>query len=126
MGGMSEHGGVNLESILTSLPDPWHPVTVAVINDYDVRVAKASGEFTWHAHSETDEFFLVLSGSLTIRMDSADVRLGVGDCFVVPKGMRHQPVAAEGTTILLFEPSDTVNTGDNPGPFTTTRTVVDG
>ena len=99
-------------------------MTVAAVNDYDVRVAKALGEFTRHSHPGTDEFFLVLEGSLTIKMDEADVQLGPGDTYVVPRGRFHQPHADAETTVLMFEPSETVNTGDMPSELTAKRRVV--
>ena len=94
---------------------------MATLNDYDVRVAKTLGEFTWHAHPETDEFFLVVSGSLTIRMETDEVTLGPGQLYVVPRGVRHQPVSSEGAHIVLIEPSATVNTGDTPSHLTAER-----
>jgi mannose-6-phosphate isomerase-like protein (cupin superfamily) len=120
---MAEHGSVshNLDAVLSSIGVPWAPVTVAVVNDYDVRVVKALGAFTPHSHPETDEFFLVLSGSLTIKMAEGDVRLGAGDTYVVPRGRVHQPHADIETTVLLFEPSATVNTGDSPSELTSKR-----
>jgi len=95
-----------------------------MMNDYDVRVVKTRGEFTWHSHPETDEFFMVLSGRLTIRMEDGAVELGPGEIFVVPKGQRHQPQSAEGAEVLLIEPSETVNTGDNPGEMTMPRRLA--
>ena len=115
---------VNIDAVLASLPGPWQPRTVAVVNDYDVRVAQAEGEFTRHSHPETDEFFLVLAGELVLRLDDGDVELSQGDVYVVPRGVPHQPVASPGTRILLFEPSSTVNTGDAPGELTQPRVVV--
>ena len=115
---------VDLAAALATFDEPWSPRTVAVLNDYDVRVVKTVGEFTRHSHPETDEFFLVLAGSLTIRMDEGDVTLGPGQLYVVPRGVAHQPVATEGAEILLIEPSATVNTGDNPGELTAARQVV--
>jgi mannose-6-phosphate isomerase-like protein (cupin superfamily) len=85
---------------------------VAVLNDYDIRVVKTRGEFTRHRHLETDEVFLVLSGSLTIRLDDDEVTLGPGQLHVVPRGVHHQPVSVEGAEVVLIEPSTTVNTGD--------------
>lgn len=114
----------NVEAVLSTVTEHWSPRTVAVVNDYDVRVVKVQGEFTRHRHPETDEFFLVLSGALTIKMDEGDVRLGVGDTYVVPRGQVHQPCADTETTVLLFEPSDTVNTGDSPSPLTSERRLV--
>jgi mannose-6-phosphate isomerase-like protein (cupin superfamily) len=96
------------------------------VNDYDVRVVRTHGEFTRHSHPETDEFFMVLSGSLTIRMDAGDVSLGAGDVYIVPRGIHHQPVSPEGATVLLLEPSATVNTGDAPSTLTADRRGLSG
>ena len=115
----------NLDTVLASVSEHWSPRTIAVVNDYDVRVVKVLGEFTPHRHPDTDEFFLVLSGRLVIRTEAGDVRLDPGDSFVVPRGRLHQPCAEAETTILLFEPSGTVNTGDTPSELTAKRTVVD-
>src|SRR5215831_19203059 len=101
----------NIHAVLSSLDEHWSPRTVSVVNDYDVRVVKVVGDFTRHRHPDTDEFFLVLSGRLTIRMDEGDVVLDAGDCYVVPRGRTHQPSADVDTEVLLFEPSATVNTG---------------
>ncbi|GAB4218517.1 MAG: hypothetical protein OHK0012_27990 [Synechococcales cyanobacterium] len=75
-------------------------------------VVKAQGEFVWHTHDTTDDFFLVLKGRLTIRMREGDVSLGVGELFVVPKGVEHCPVAEEEVHLLLIEPIGTPNTGN--------------
>ena len=115
---------VDLAAALEQISQPWQPRTVAVLNDYDLRVVKTKGEFTRHSHPETDEVFLVLSGSLTIRMDAGDVTLGPGQLYVVPKGTPHQPFSADGAEVLLVEPSATVNTGDTPSDLTAERRVV--
>ncbi len=115
---------VNLQAVLDGVDQPWSPRTVGTVNDYDVRVVHTRGEFTPHSHPDTDEFFLVLSGSLTIRMDAGDVTLAAGEAYIVPKGTKHQPVSPDGATVLLFEPSATVNTGDTPSELTAERRVV--
>lgn len=115
---------IDLARVLSTFHEPWSPRTVATMNDYDVRVVRTRGEFTAHRHADTDELFLVLSGSLTIRMDAGDVELGPGQLYVVPRGVRHQPVSPDGAEVLLVEPSATVNTGDNPGELTAERRVV--
>ncbi len=112
---------VDLTAALASFEEPWTPRTVAVLNDYDIRVVKTRGEFTRHSHPETDEVFLVLSGSLTIRLDDGEVTLGPGQLYVVPSGVQHQPVSAGGAEVLLIEPSATVNTGDTPSQLTAER-----
>ena len=116
---------INIHDALAAVADYWSPRTVAVVNDYDVRVGKVRGEFTRHSHPETDEFFLVLAGTLTIRMDDGDVVLGVGDTYVVPRGKQHQPYAADETELLLFEPSSTINTGDTPSELTAERRLAE-
>jgi mannose-6-phosphate isomerase-like protein (cupin superfamily) len=75
-------------------------------------VVKVQGEFVWHAHEDTDDFFLVLKGRLTIRMRDRSVSLGPGELFVVPRGVEHCPVAEEEAHVLLIEPTGTPNTGD--------------
>jgi mannose-6-phosphate isomerase-like protein (cupin superfamily) len=105
---------VNLDAKLALIGEHWSPLTVAMVNDYAVRLVKVQGEFVRHRHAETDEMFLVLDGELTIRMDDGDVTLGKGDMYVVPRGVEHQPVAATETAVLLFEPGHVVNTGDEP------------
>ena len=120
-----EQDAVDLAGVLAGVDDTWSPRTVAVMNDYDVRVVKAEGEFTRHSHPETDELFLVVRGCLTIRMDAGDVLLGPGQLYVVPRGVPHQPVSVEGAELLLVEPSTTVNTGDTPSALTAPRRLPD-
>jgi mannose-6-phosphate isomerase-like protein (cupin superfamily) len=75
-------------------------------------VVKVKGEFVWHRHDDTDDFFLVLKGSVTIQMRGGNVTLGPGEMFVVPQGVEHCPIAEEESHILLIEPTGTPNTGD--------------
>ncbi len=113
---------VDLAAALATFTEPWSPRTVAVLNDYDVRVVRTHGEFTWHSHPDTDELFLVLAGSLTIRLEGdGDVVLGPGQLHVVPRGVRHQPWSEHGAEVVLIEPSETVNTGDTPSRLTAER-----
>ena len=112
---------VDLAAALAAFSEPWSPRTVAVLNDYDVRVVKTHGEFTWHTHPDTDELFLVVAGSLTIRLDDDEVVLGPGQLYVVPRGVRHQPYSERGADVVLVEPSQTVNTGDSPSHLTAER-----
>lgn len=106
-------GVVNLGDKFSRFAEYWSPKIVGQINDLHLKLAKVQGEFVWHAHDDTDEFFLVHSGRLTIQLrDRDDVILGPGDFFVVPAGVEHRPVAEEVTEILLLEPIGVVNTGD--------------
>jgi mannose-6-phosphate isomerase-like protein (cupin superfamily) len=103
---------VNLQQKLSAFSEHWQPRTVSQFNGHDIMVVKAQGEFVWHKHDDTDDFFLVLKGNLTIEMRDGAVELGPGELFVVPKGVEHRPVAKEEVHILLIEPSGTPNTGN--------------
>jgi mannose-6-phosphate isomerase-like protein (cupin superfamily) len=81
-------------------------------------VVKVQGEFVWHKHDDTDDFFLVLRGRLTIQLRDRDVELSQGDLFVVPRGVEHCPKADEEAHVLLIEPKGTANTGDAGGELT--------
>ena len=103
---------INLAEKLATFSDHWQPHTVSQFNGHDVMVVKVQGEFVWHKHDETDDFFLILSGELTIWLRDGDVVLKAGEMFVVPQGVEHQPFAVEEAHVLLIEPSGTPNTGD--------------
>jgi mannose-6-phosphate isomerase-like protein (cupin superfamily) len=103
---------VNLEAKLATFTEHWQPKTISQFNGHDVMVVKARGEFVWHKHDETDDFFLVLKGNLIIELRDRNVLLGPGELFVVPKGVEHRPVAQEEVHLLLIEPAGTPNTGD--------------
>ena len=103
---------IRLADKLALFSDHWSPKIVSQFNGHDVMVVKVKGAFVWHAHPDTDDFFLVLKGALTIQLRDGDVHLGPGDLYVVPKGVEHRPVAEEETHLLLIEPHGTPNTGD--------------
>ncbi len=109
---LSPPTGVDLAEKLATFSEPWQPRVVAQFNGHDLMVAKLKGEFTWHRHERTDDFFLVLKGHLTIRMHEGDVTLGPGQLYVVPRGVEHCPVAEDGAEVLLIERQGTPNTGD--------------
>jgi len=103
---------VDLAASLARIEAAWSPRIVARYNDNKVVVGKAKGEFVWHSHPETDDFFLVLEGRLTIDFRDGSVELGPGELYVVPAGVEHRPRSDEGASILLVEPEGTPNTGD--------------
>jgi mannose-6-phosphate isomerase-like protein (cupin superfamily) len=103
---------VNLAAALASFAEPFQPRIAGMLNDYKVMVAKAKGEFIWHAHPDTDDLFLVLAGRLTIQLRDRDVVLDPGELFIVPRGVEHCPRADGETQLLLIEPRGTSNTGD--------------
>ena len=115
---------VNLAAKLALFQEHWNPKIVARLNDYDVILVKVKGEFVWHKHDETDDFFIVLKGHLTIQLRDRNVELDEGDLFIVPRGVEHCPRADEETHVLLIEPVGTPNTGDAGGPLTTEKEQI--
>lgn len=109
---------VDLAQKLALLDAPYSPGIVGYLNDYKLAVVKVLGEFVWHSHADTDDFFLVLSGRLTIQLRDRDVVLEEGQLYVVPRGVEHCPKADEEAHVLLIEPKGTVNTGDAGGELT--------
>ena len=103
---------INLAEKLSTFSDYFSPRTIAQYNDCDVMVVKAKGEFVWHSHPDTDDFFLVLKGKLNIELRDQTITLGPGEMYIVPKGVEHRPVALEEVHLLLIEPTGTPNTGD--------------
>lgn len=107
---------ISLPQVLASFDTLWSPRIVTRVNDYDVRVAKVEGEHIWHAHDDTDEFFLVLDGELHISLREPEgehtVRLPRGAVFTVPAGTEHKPSSPSGAAILMFEPTGTPTVGD--------------
>lgn len=103
---------INLAEKLSKFSDHWSPKIVGSYNGNDIMVVKVLGEFVWHKHDDTDDFFLVLEGELTIETEDGDVTLRPGELYVVPMGVTHRPVAHGETHLLLIEPGGTPNTGD--------------
>ena len=109
---------VNLAEKFALLTGVYQPGVVGYLNDYKVQIVKVRGPFVWHRHEDTDDFFLVMQGRLTIHLRDRDVELEAGELFVVPRGVEHCPDAQEGAHVLLIEPKGTVNTGDAGGDLT--------
>lgn len=105
---------VNLEEKLALINDHWNPRILAELNGQLVKIAKVEGNFVWHSHANEDEMFMVLKGVLNMEFRDKTEILHPGEIIVVPKGVEHRPVANDECSILLFEPAQTLNTGDAP------------
>lgn len=113
---------VNLKEKFGLFNEPWSPHILGEVNDSYVKIARFKGEFEWHSHAHEDEMFLVVKGSITIRLRDKDVHLSEGEFTVIPKGVEHLPVAREEAWVMMFEPKTTVNTGEN---IVSTRTKTE-
>ncbi len=98
----------------------WSPRVIGQVNDQYVKIAKLKGEFVWHRHDDEDELFLVVKGRLIIQFETGDVALEAGDFHIVPKGVLHNPIAAEECWVMLIESVTTKHTGDVVTPLTKT------
>lgn len=103
---------INLADKLAQFEGHWQPRVVGQFNGHDLMVVKFQGQFQWHSHADTDDFFLVLKGEMILRLRDRDVLVKPGEIFVVPKGVEHAPYAEHETHVLLIEPIGTPNTGD--------------
>jgi mannose-6-phosphate isomerase-like protein (cupin superfamily) len=103
---------INLAEKLSLFEGHWQPRVVGAFNGHDLMVVKFQGQFPWHSHADTDDFFLVLKGEMIMRLRDGDVKVGPGEVFIVPQGVEHAPFAEEETHVLLIEPKGTPNTGD--------------
>ncbi|HEU4558833.1 MAG TPA: cupin domain-containing protein [Longimicrobium sp.] len=113
------NGVRNIQAEFDGVTEHWSPRVIAAANGQYVKLAKVQGEFVWHSHADEDEVFIVFRGRLTLRFrDRADVTLGEGDLYVVPKGVEHCPVAEEECWMMLLEPAQTKHTGDVESPLT--------
>jgi mannose-6-phosphate isomerase-like protein (cupin superfamily) len=104
---------VTLDDAFDSIEEYWDPRIAGELNGQAVKLAKVDGEFVWHHHDEADELFFVVEGTLRLEFrDDADMTLEAGEFLIVPSGIEHRPVAEEETRLLLFEPTETRNTGN--------------
>ena len=111
---MSAAGAIDLAEKFAGITEHWRPKVAATLNGQDVRLVKLEGAFPWHSHADADEMFLVWKGRLRLEFRDRTVDLDAGQMLVVPRGVEHRPVAETEAEVLLFEPSDVINTGDAP------------
>jgi mannose-6-phosphate isomerase-like protein (cupin superfamily) len=112
---------VSLTEKLGSFQDYWSPKVVGELNDCFVKLVKLKGEFVWHHHEAEDELFLVIKGTLLMKLRDRDVRVEEGEFIIIPRGIEHLPVAEDEVHVLLLEPKSTLNTGN----VVNERTVAD-
>ena len=110
---------INIKQKFSKFSEYWSPKVLAEMNDYEFKIARIKGEFIWHNHTETDEVFIVIEGSMKILLKGETIHLSKGDLYVVPKGIYHKPVAEKECKIMLVELKGTKNTGSETNKFTT-------
>jgi mannose-6-phosphate isomerase-like protein (cupin superfamily) len=103
---------VNLAFKFSHISDYWNPRIAGELNGQYVKLVKFIGEFVWHHHENEDEMFLVVKGRMLMRLRDQEIALQEGEFLIVPRGVEHQPFAEQEVHVLLFEPAETLNTGN--------------
>lgn len=103
---------INFAKKFSKFREHWTPKVIAEMNDYQFKLVKIQGEFTWHDHKDTDEVFIVISGEMEIEFRVGKIQLAEGEMYVVKKGVEHKPYAKEECKIMIIEPRGVVNTGE--------------
>ena len=114
---------INLEEKFALFNEHWTPKIISELNDYQIKIVKVEGDFVWHDHSNTDEFFLVIEGTLFIEFEGETMELNAGELYVVPKGVQHRPYTLEECKVMLIEPRGVVNTGEAESDLTASNDV---
>jgi len=112
---------ISIEEQLDTLVDYWNPLIVGELNDQVVKVVKLKGEFVMHHHENEDEMFMVVQGNLTIEFEDCGKKINKGEFIIIPKGIKHKPVAENEVHVLLFEPQSTLNTGNITNEMTVAK-----
>ena len=105
---------IAIDDKFAKFTEHWRPKVVAALNGQEVKLVKVQGVFPWHKHDAAEEMFLVWRGRFRVEYRSRVLELGPGEFTVVPRGVEHRTCADEEAEIIVFEPSDVVNTGDAP------------
>lgn len=113
-----KYQAINFKDKFSLFVETWTPKILGQFDDNYLKAAKMNGEFTWHSHKDVDELFIVISGTLKILFRDGEVKISEGECFIVPRGTEHKPIAEEEVHCLLIEKAGTLNTGENPGTMT--------
>ena len=103
---------ISPKHVAAALTELWSPRVVGEVDDAYIKVAKVHGSLAWHSHEDEDELFLILKGRLRIEMEGGAVELSEGEMFIVPKGVRHNPVAEQECHLMLIERKSTLHTGN--------------
>lgn len=103
---------VKINEKLTRIRDYWNPKLIGELNNQHVKLAKFKGKFIWHKHENEDEMFYVIRGSFIMEFRNRIEKINENEFIIVPKGVEHRPVAEKEVSVMLFEPSSTINTGE--------------
>ena len=109
---------VNINQKFSLIKEHWSPKIAGELNGQHVKLVKFKGEFVWHKHEIEDEMFMVIKGSFIMQLRDKEIEINENEFIIIPKGVEHRPIAVDEVHVLLFEPAETLNTGNVKGEFT--------
>ena len=109
---------INIKAKFDLFKDHWSPKVIAEMNNYQFKLVKVKGEFIWHNHKDTDEVFIVIEGRMSIDLEDKTRVLNSGEMIVIKKGEKHKPYSKDECKVLIIEPKEVINTGDEGGMLT--------
>jgi mannose-6-phosphate isomerase-like protein (cupin superfamily) len=109
---------VNIQNKLDLITEHWKPIIVGELNKQHIKLVKIKDKFPMHHHENEDELFLVIKGLLKMDYGDRVVEVKEGEFIIVPRGVKHRPIADSEVELLLFEPETTLNTGNLKNEFT--------
>ncbi|MDQ3015442.1 MAG: cupin domain-containing protein [Bacteroidota bacterium] len=109
---------INVDQKFSQIPDYWNPRIAGELNGQMIKLVKFQGEFVWHKHDHEDEMFYVVHGEFNMELRDKTIVIKENEFIIIPKGVEHRPVAPNEVSVMLFEPSTTLNTGDQHNAMT--------
>lgn len=103
---------INIHQKLDMFTDYWNPRIIGELNGQQVKLVKLNGEFIWHMHENEDELFYVLKGKLIMEFRDRKVEVNENEIIIIPHGTEHRSVAKDEVSVMVFEPSTTLKTGN--------------
>ncbi|MGZ2371241.1 cupin domain-containing protein [Ancylomarina sp. YFZ004] len=105
---------MNLQAYLSNVSDYFSPEVIGEVNDVYVKVAKIKGDkVPWHNHTNEDELFYIISGTLLMEVEGEDsFDMNVGDIYIIKRGINHRVSSTDECQIMLIENKVTAHTGD--------------
>lgn len=86
------------------IDEPYRNVSLATVNDHEIRMSVMTGPFRWHQHPDSDETFYGVDGELIIEFADGELTVRPGEFVTVPAGTRHRTRPAGDRSVnLTFE-----------------------
>ena len=109
---------INLKAMGKAISNLYQYETIAKMNGHTFTLVRVKDRtLNFHTHPDSDEVFLIVSGSMKLEFRDKVVLLNEGDMCVVPKGTEHRPVCTTEVTCLLIENEGTLSPENTGGAY---------